>query len=147
MSQDTRQQPRGYGRPLAQEIQQLPEFSICKITPELFSETAKTCANVIAENGRKGDRNKPTQLRRFYDEICLWHEKIGNDKTRFDENLPFIHMLAAKVAYANGRKLVDDSFLQLIETCLKEVTNLQTFNNFKFFMEAFMGFYKMYKPQ
>jgi CRISPR-associated protein Csm2 len=146
MSQDTRQQPRGQGRTPPQEIQQLPPFSIGKITPELFSETAKSCAKVIADNGGR-DRNKATQLRRFYDEICLWHEKIGNDKTRFDENLPFIHMLAAKVAYANGRKLVDDSFLKLIETCLKEVTNLQTFNNFKFFMEAFMGFYKMYKPQ
>lgn len=119
----------------------LPAFSLKEITPTLFSETAKECAQIVSDNGGR-ERNKPTQLRRFYDELCLWQEKVGNDEARFNENLPFIKMIVAKVAYAYGRKLVDDSFLTLMETGLKQVDSLKTFSTFKTFMEAFMGFHK-----
>lgn len=121
----------------------LPEFSLEPVSAELFSDTAKELAIVIAENGRndKG-KNKSTQLRRFYDEVCLWQEKVGHDESKFKENLPFIKMIAAKAAYANGRNLVDDSYLSFIEKGLKQVDSLQKFNTFKTFMEAFMGFYK-----
>jgi CRISPR-associated protein Csm2 len=123
----------------------LPAFSLSDITVDLFSETAKRCAEVISTNGKMDkDKNKSTQLRRFYDEVCMWAEKVGHDATRFDENLPFIKMIGAKVAYANGRKLVDDTFLDYMEQGLKQVKDLKTFNTFKTFMEAFMGYYKMY---
>ena len=56
-------------------------------------------------------------------------------------------MIAAKVAYAKGRDLVDDSFLKLIQEGLNQVDSLQTFNTFKTFMEAFMGFYKMHSAE
>ncbi len=127
-----------------EEAKSLPAFSLKTITPELFSDTAKECAQVIADNGGR-DKNKSTQLRRFYDEVCLWQEKVGSDETRFIDNLPFIRMIAAKVAYANGRKLVDNSFLEFMEKGLKQVDSLRTFRTFKTFMEAFMGFYKQIK--
>ena len=135
---------RGNASRAREETKPLPVFLLKQITPELFSDTAKECAQVIADNGGR-DKNKSTQLRRFYDEICLWQEKVGSDETRFADNLPFIRMIAAKVAYANGRKLVDNSFLEFMEKGLKQVDSLKTFKTFKTFMEAFMGFYKQIK--
>lgn len=142
MAYDKKYSSNSYGDRETQKP--LPPFSLKEVTPELFSDTAKACAQVISDNGGR-DKNKSTQLRRFYDEICLWQEKVGNDETRFTENLPFIRMIAAKAAYANGRKLVDDSFVTFIDTGLRQATCLKTFNTFKTFMEAFMGFYKQIK--
>ncbi|RLA08824.1 MAG: type III-A CRISPR-associated protein Csm2 [Gammaproteobacteria bacterium] len=114
------------------------------IDAELFSSTAKETAQKIGEN----KNNKPTQLRRFYDEIVMWHEKTQQaDVDKFKEYLPFIKMINAKVAYAKGRKHVDDNYMQLINHCLKQVTDQKTMNIFKTFMEAFMGFYKVYGPK
>ena len=86
-------------------------------------------------------------MRRFYDEVCLWEEKVRVNEARFNEFLPFIKMLNAKVAYAKGRNLVDSSFTGMMETCLKQVDSPSTFYSFKTFFEAFMGFYKMHKPK
>ena len=133
---------------MSQEIN-VPRFK--PIEKSLFSTMAEDCAKVIAANGKgttgKLEKNKSTQLRRFYDEICLWQEKNGSEESKFNDNLPFIHMIAAKVAYAKGRNLVDDSFLKLIQEGLNQVDSLQTFNTFKTFMEAFMGFYKMHSAE
>ncbi len=142
MSDFSKSKTPAYG---SQEVSKpVPPFLLKNITPTLFSETAKECAEVIAANGGR-DRNKSTQIRRFYDEVSLWQEKVGNDEARFAENLPFIKMIVAKVAYANGRKLVDNSFLNFMEAGLKQVDSLKSFCTFKTFMEAFMGFYKQIK--
>ena len=130
------------------EAEPLPLSQIKLSTPDanLFSETANECAKAVAENGGR-DKNKGTQLRRFYDEVCLWEEKVRVNESRFNEFLPFIKMLNAKVAYAKGRNLVDSSFTGMMETCLKQVDSPSTFYSFKTFFEAFMGFYKMHKPK
>ena len=138
----------GYNRPPQPALEPLPLGKIKLITPDgdLFSDTANECAKAVAANGGR-DKNKGTQLRRFYDEVCLWEEKVRVYEARFHEFLPFIKMLNAKVAYAKGRNLVDASFAELMETCLKQVTSPATFYVFKTFFEAFMGFYKMHKPK
>jgi CRISPR-associated protein Csm2 len=57
-------------------------------------------------------------------------------------------MINAKVAYAKGRKLVTDEFVDLMRHCLRQLTEKpETFKTCKLFFEAFMGFYKVYKPQ
>ncbi len=112
--------------------------------PELFNKTAKAKAEKVASGG---DRvNKSTQLRKFYDEIVLWDNKVQLHLEKFDEYLPFIRMLNAKVAYAEGRKLVDPNFVDLIDNGLKQVVCPETLHTFKLFMEAFMGFYKQERP-
>ncbi|MCX2796427.1 Protein of unknown function [Microbulbifer thermotolerans] len=137
-----------------------PEVQLQALTAELLSTTADQWAQIIADeakseaddnnrngkNKRKGkkDINKSTQLRRFYDEICRLHDKGERD---FERRLPFVHMILSKVAYAKSRDLVGEKFYQLMQTCLRQVENWQTFDNFKHFMEAFMGFYRMYRPQ
>ena len=121
-----------------------------KLDSELFNETAKGAAVEVA-NG--SDRiNKPTQLRKFYDEIVLWDNKVlihpkKMQSEKFDEYLPFIRMLNAKVAYAEGRRLVDPNFVKLLHTGLKQVECPETLHIFKLFMEAFMGFYKQVRPK
>lgn len=112
---------------------------------ELFDKTADSFARVISEQGR--DINLSTQLRRFYDEVCQWEQRIQTNPEKFDEYLPLIRMINAKVSYAEGRKLVDKNFTKLIQDCLRKVTSVKSFLNFKLFFEAFLGFYKMHKPK
>ena len=113
--------------------------------PDLFDEIANQTALTIADSGNK---NKSTQLRKYYDELCMWHQKIEQDKQKYVEYLPLIKMLNAKVAYARGRDLVDDNFVKLMRHCLGQLTeNEESFKTCKLFFEAFMGFYKMHKPK
>ncbi len=114
------------------------------LDPELFNSTAQQAAKRIAAGG---DRvNKSTQLRKFYDELVLWDHKVLMHPDKFEEYLPFIRMLNAKAAYAEGRKLVDANFVNLLHTGLKQVACPHSLHIFKLFMEAFMGFYKQERP-
>lgn len=115
-----------------------------EIDPDLFNGIASEAAEAIADTKR--ELNKPTQLRRFYDEIVMWESKAGMNQDKFSEFLPFIRMINAKVAYALGRSLVDKNFVDLINHGLKQVETYQDLRYFKLFMEAFMGFYKQKRP-
>jgi CRISPR-associated protein Csm2 len=117
-----------------------------KLDPELFNTVAKDWAIAIAGNDPRTTDNKPTQLRKFYDELVLWDNKVLMHPEKFDDYLPFIRMLNAKAAYAKGRKLVDDKYVGLLNTGLQQVTDSETLHTFKLFMEAFMGFYKQERP-
>ena len=120
-------------------------INLKQIQPELFSDTAKQSARNIA--GERDNRtNKATQLRKFYDEIVMWDNKVAMHPEKFAEYLPFIRMLNAKAAYAEGRKLVDRKYVTLLNECLQQVENAETMRTFKLFMEAFMGFYKQERP-
>ena len=119
-------------------------INLKQIEPELFNGTAKQSAESIAG---EGDRtNKATQLRKFYDEIVMWDNKVAMHPEKFTEYLPFILMLNAKAAYAQGRKLVGYKYVTLLNECLQQVENVETMRTFKLFMEAFMGFYKQERP-
>lgn len=110
------------------------------LDPELFNEVAKGAAKAVA--GADNKHNKASQLRRFYDELVLWEMRSSQSPEKFDEYLPFIRMLNAKAAYAEGRDLVDSTFVRLLAHTLKETVSPQTFSTCKLFWEAFMGFYK-----
>ncbi|MBL8254917.1 MAG: type III-A CRISPR-associated protein Csm2 [Candidatus Competibacter sp.] len=113
------------------------------LNAELFNSVARQAAEVIAENR---NANKPSQIRKFYDELCMWETKVGLEPERFKDYLPFILMLNAKLAYAKGRRLVDDKFVKLIGDCLKQVKDPETLRICKLFFEAFLGFYKELRP-
>ena len=129
------------------------------LAENLFSETAKEKAVEIFQGGlnQRGqqDRNKSTQLRKFYDELVMWTDKVHNigkvesgqksDSVRqanYAKSAPFIKMMNAKVAYAKGRGHVDDSFEAMFSHCIKSIADAETLRHAKLFMEAFMGFYK-----
>ncbi|MEX5214293.1 MAG: type III-A CRISPR-associated protein Csm2 [Nitrospiraceae bacterium] len=113
------------------------------LNPELFNGIAKDAARQVAE---ERSSNKPTQLRRFYDELMLWESRVAHQPEKFPDYLPFIRMVNAKAAYAKGRKLVDDRFVGLMQHTLKEVTDAESLSICKLFWEAFMGFYKEQRP-
>lgn len=110
------------------------------IAPELFNGIAKEAAKAVASADRY--RNKSTQLRRFYDELVLWETRASQQPERFGEFLPFILMINAKAAYAEGRKLVDWTFVNLLHHTLAQAKEADTLTTCKLFWEAFMGFYK-----
>ncbi len=134
---------------------QPPQLDVSRIRfakpldPELFNSVAKQAAQRVA-NAPDRYCNKPTQLRRFYDELLLWEGRVAHfatqaqQQSKFQEYLPFIRMINAKVAYAAGRKprLVDDTFVNLMHHTLGEVKDPESLTVCKLFWEAFMGFYK-----
>ena len=115
-------------------------------SPMLFSQYAKEAAEACSLAGEK--INKTTQIRRFYDELVFWRDKIfaGNDsqkwEERFKEDLPYIQMLRAKVAYARGRELVDKTFFEIFDRVVQQIETKEQFKRAKLFMEAFLGYKK-----
>jgi CRISPR-associated protein Csm2 len=114
------------------------------IDPELFNSVAQQAAKQVSQADSK--KNNPTQLRRFYDELILWETRVTLQRNMFEEYLPFIRMLNAKVAYAEGRKLVDSTFVTLMHHTLGQVREPDSLRICKLFWEAFMGFYKQERP-
>lgn len=125
-----------------------PSFDLSRvrfqpIDAELFNSVAEEAAKAISLNR---NFNKPSQLRRFYDELMLWESKVAGQPEKFQDYLPFIRMINAKVAYAKGRNLVDEYFVRLMQHTLKQVTDASALRTCKLFWEAFFGFYKKYRP-
>ncbi len=118
-----------------------------KIDALLYADIAHGAADTIAKSGKR-EQNKLTQLRRFYNELCLWNEKINGTGTpeerahRYAELVPLVKMLKAKVAYAGGRGHIDKNFEKLFCHLIDQVKDAKTLEQAKLFMEAFMGFYK-----
>jgi len=116
------------------------------IDAKLYSDIAEEAAKTVSP-GERAQKNKPTQLRRFYDELVLLQEKVGSDAAKFALQAPFIQMLKAKVAYAKGRDKVDENFEKLLRHVVDEIKDADTLKRAKLFMEAFMAFYKVHGPK
>lgn len=123
------------------------DIQLTSIPPTLFSDIAQDKAHTIAKAGA-GKKNKSTQLRRFYDELVMWYERVHFERTpderkkKYEEVVPFIQMLVAKVAYAKGREHVDECFESLFAHVIRQISDADSLRHAKLFMEAFMGFYK-----
>jgi CRISPR-associated protein Csm2 len=111
----------------------------------LFSDCAEDAARAMADP--RGQVNKSTQLRRFYDELVMWQEKVGNDDAKFTDCEPYIRMLKAKAAYALGRQHVDDRFRSMFNQMIDQSKDPATLRQAKLFFEAFMAYYKVYSKQ
>jgi CRISPR-associated protein Csm2 len=109
------------------------------IEPNLYSDIAEDAAKIVAHQAANKDLNRPSQLRRFYDELIMLQEKVGSDPQKFREQQPFIQMLKAKVAYARGRQKVDDNFTSLLRQVVDQAKDANAFRQARLFMEAFMG--------
>lgn len=115
---------------------------------QLFAEIAEEVAKAVAgPKGSQNRQNKPSQLRRFYDELVMWQEKVGTSSERFVECEPYIRMLKAKVAYAKGREHVDANFEKLLGRIIDQTRDPGTLRQAKLFLEAFMAYYKVYGPR
>lgn len=148
-SRSTGSRPGGYDRQEAPRPSiNLSDIRLAKpVVAELFADIAQQKAAVIFEAGG-GRNNKSTQLRKFYDELVMWHEKVHFERTpqakadKYADVAPFIKMMKAKAAYARGRGHVDECFEQMFAHLIGQITDVDSLRNAKLFMEAFMGFYK-----
>ena len=116
------------------------------IEPDLFSEKAEELAKKIYKEQleSKGKANKPTQFRKFYDEVLRFDSIVKANPTEFENILPYLKMLNAKAAYAMGRDLVSKGFKDFISYSLGQIHTKEDFDVFADLFEAFMGYYKFY---
>jgi len=116
------------------------------IEPDLFSEKAEELAKKIYKEQleSKGKANKPTQIRKFYDEVLRFDSIVKANPTEFENILPYLKMLNAKAAYAMGRDLVSKGFKDFISYSLGQIHTKEDFDVFADLFEAFMGYYKFY---
>jgi CRISPR-associated protein Csm2 len=128
------------------EISFWKDKSKMQLDIELFSTKAQKLAEEIYKDQKqsKGKVNKPTQIRKFYDEILKFDSIIKSKPDDFEKLLPYLKMLNAKAAYALGRKLVSKKFKDFIFASSAQINTKEDFDAFKNFFEAFMGFYKYY---
>jgi len=118
------------------------------IDPTLFSTQAEQLAIKIAEDCIASRRrmNKPTQIRKFYDEVVRMNLETKSKSHQWEDILPLVHMITAKAAYAKGRELITDNFLDFIRSSVTQIERPEDLNVFANFFEAFIGFYKMHSP-
>lgn len=114
-----------------------------QIDPDLFSAKAEDLAKQIFAE-RIGKLNNPTQIRKFYDEVLRFDGILKTKSSQFGDILPYIKMLNAKAAYAQGRDLVSSGFKDFISDSLSQIKNEEDFDVFASLFEAFMGYYKFY---
>jgi CRISPR-associated protein Csm2 len=111
------------------------------IDPELFASRAEELAKEVFDE-KRGNLNKSTQVRKFYDEVVRFGGLIQTDPSQFQSLLPYIKMLNAKAAYAAGRDLISPKFKAFISESLALVNDKDDFDAFAGFFEAFIGYYK-----
>ena len=119
---------------------ELNKIKLDKLEIDIFSDTARNAAEHISQNK---DKNKSTQLRKFYDELAMWHDKVFQAASReeaYQNAAPFIQMLRAKAAYSKGRSHVDDNFIAVFNQIIGQIHNADTLKNAKLFFEAVLGF-------
>lgn len=149
---DSRVQPQGQQRSPQRAFSDPPAIELTGIqfakplNPDLFAGLAENAAQAVAGD-QYNRKNKPSQIRKFYDELTMWQNKVQQKPEAFSDYLPFIKMLNAKVAYAQGRDLVDANFAKLMTHCLGKIDSAETLNHCKLFLEAFLGYYKAVRPK
>ena len=119
---------------------ELNKIKLEKLEIDIFSDTGRNAAERISQNK---DKNKSTQLRKFYDELAMWHDKVFQAASReeaYQNAAPFIQMLRAKAAYSKGRSHVDDNFIAVFNQIIGQIHNADTLKNAKLFFEAVLGF-------
>ena len=121
----------------------LQDINLKKLSDNIFSDIAEAAAKHISSP----NQNKASQIRKFYDELAMWDEKIHRNKAEYDKSAPFIHMLKAKVAYAKGRGHVDANFVAIFNHLIDQISDPQTLRHAKLFFEAMLGYRKAYETK
>ena len=114
------------------------------LKPDLFSKTAEDLAKMFSGDKKK---NRRSQIRKFYDEVLrLQSLAKSRPKEEWGNIHPYVNMLIAKAAYAEGRELVSTDFAKFIRDGVNQVQNAQDLEVFTNLFEAFMGFFRKYQP-
>lgn len=103
---------------------------------ELFNAEAQGFADSFHPAAQMKNGNRTTQIRRYYDALVGWQQRVGGDAAKCREVQAFIKMLNAMVAYAKGRGPVDTTFESCLRDCIKQTTNAFALNHFRLHFEA-----------
>lgn len=118
------------------------------LDPGLFSKTAEDLARAIGKEWKENQSlNKRAQLRKFYDEVVRLNSKTKSNPKEWQNILPLVHMITAKAAYAKGRNLVSEGFMNFIRDSINQIEQPEDLTVFSNFFEAFMGFYRLHGPK
>ncbi|WP_297446751.1 type III-A CRISPR-associated protein Csm2 [Desulfurobacterium sp.] len=123
------------------------------VNPEAFSKVSERLAYEISSEGGK-NKNRPSQLRKFYDSILNLNQRAKttqkdskNWKITWNSILMQLHRQLALVHYAKGRGNVTDKFVRMMEELINSVNTPEDLDVITHFLEAFMAFYKEYRPK
>jgi len=116
-----------------------PDFNDTEKLINLFGDEAKRIANLLNDGGFKPDIST-TQFRQFYEKILELNDKAqGNEKFKI-EVLPFVKLLNSKVQYSKSRRNCGERFQEMMEKSIKAVNSEDELRNFKYFLEAIIGY-------
>ncbi len=119
--------------------------------PRLMDDDAQQLGEALANE----DNLKPSQLRRYYDDVLTLRSRLDAlarkpgpaREQAFALLRADFKMLKAKAAYAYGRQLIRDRLLRFF---VDHVHSVQTANDFDVFcrhFQAVVAFHKFYKPK
>ncbi len=119
--------------------------------PRLMDEDAQALGEALAVQ----DPIKPSQLRRYYDDVGNLRARLdaigrkpGPDREQaFTLLRADFKMLKAKAAYARGRQLIPDLLLQFFMDHVHSVNSANDFDVFCRHFQAVVAFHKFYKPK
>lgn len=94
----------------------------------------------IVENLKFKDKNKSSQLRKFYDYVIRIKDTIKYDTKTFDEVITEINKLDYYASYAETRGKVTKYFVDFIKENLKNINGKEDFLAFSTHFEAVIAY-------
>ena len=116
-----------------------PNFKDTKELVKLFGDEAKRVANLLNDGGFRPDIST-TQFRQFYEKILELNDKAQGNENFEVEILPFVKLLNSKVQYSKSRRNCGERFEEMMDKSIKAVNSAQELQNFKYFLEAIIGY-------
>jgi len=134
------------------------EFNIRErpLNRDLFDGIARSIADSFVRFVDKGNYKKPygvsrTQIRRLYDEVKRFEQKLDGTDETWKKHEPFIRMIKSKLSYniARAKEKAKDSdtangYKNLSEFITKGINQAENEENYRVFtalFEAVYGFY------
>lgn len=133
------------------EPQTILYFIDGKPNPRLMDEDAQQLGEALANR----DNLKPSQLRRYYDDVLTLRSRLDamarKPGPKREEAFTLLRadfkMLKAKAAYAYGRQLIRERLLQFFVNHVHSVNSADDFDVFCRHFQAVIAFHKFYKPK
>ena len=118
-----------------------PNFKETEALVELFGDEAKRVAKLLNDGGFRPDITT-TQFRQFYEKVLELHDKAqGLSVPEFNVKvLPFVKLLNSKVQYSKSRRNCGERFEKMMDKSIKVVNSAEELKNFKYFLEAIIGY-------
>jgi len=132
-----------------------PGFTFSKLKPEDYAPLERFAYNVAVrktqtKNGGKEElevRIKITQLRKFFAEVKRLERGLkgrGENQALDESFYAKLYLLHPLLAYAKGRKLIDDDFFKLMRSSLtrEKLRTVKDFLTFSDFLTAVLAYSK-----